>query len=67
MEYWQERLLDEHAQLCDRLMRLSALIVGESPGFAALDEEDKRLLRHQRMIMLDYSEVLQDRINRLKL
>ncbi len=61
---WQDRVIKEKAELDTKLVALSAFISRCDPRFEALPEEDKAILREQRGIMLEYSNVLESRILR---
>ena len=56
-------VVQEQAELAEKLEKLSVFI-SASPHFTSLPDEDKTLLRRQREIMLEYHEVLGDRIGR---
>ena len=62
MEDWLERVIQERKELNAKLAKLAAFISRRDPRFEALSEEDKRLLRRQREAMLEYSEILEERI-----
>jgi hypothetical protein len=64
MEPWQERLINEKAELDLKLERLTEF--GRSPQFQALDEEEQMLINRQHSLMEDYSEVLSKRIKRFQ-
>lgn len=66
MQPYQERVIAEQAELAYRLTKLSAFISKGVPAFEALDNEDQRLMRRQREVMLEYHEILGDRIARFK-
>ena len=61
MEDWQERVIAERDELGARLIKLSAFVV-QSPAFRSLGNEEKQRLRRQRETMLEYHEILEDRI-----
>jgi hypothetical protein len=65
MEAWQERVIAEHDELGDKLLKLSAFIA-ENPQFQSLDAEDQRLMREQLDSMRTYHTTLEDRILRFK-
>lgn len=66
MSSWSDRLVAERAELADRLTRLAAFISrNEADGFGALDLVDKDLLRRQRAAMLEYHDILDERVSRL--
>lgn len=58
----QQRVVDEKNALDEKLIKLSAFV--RTDTFTALEAEDKQLLRRQREVMLDYSDILGDRIAR---
>lgn len=58
----EQRVIDEKNALDEKLIKLSAFVRTEE--FYALDTEDRQLLRRQREVMLDYSDILGDRIAR---
>ena len=62
-ETFQDRVRDEKMELDLKLRRLGQFIE-QNPFFQDLDEIDQRLLRNQRMRMLDYSVILGQRIAR---
>jgi hypothetical protein len=57
---YQQRVIEECAELQERLYRLDKFLDGAL--FRTLDERERQLLRHQRAIMRDYRDVLQLRI-----
>jgi hypothetical protein len=59
---WQDRVIQEKAELDDKLLRLSSFIVG-APEFDDLKETEKELLIKQESLMSQYSEVLDARID----
>lgn len=61
MEPYQQRVLDEKAELETRAKALSAFI-GTSEVFAGLPEEEQKLLREQCEVMWQYFEILEKRI-----
>ena len=62
MEAWQERVIAERQDLDVKIVKLSTFI--GSPSFVALPGMDQRLLREQRGAMSEYSDILQQRIDR---
>ena len=58
----QQRVIDEKNALDEKLIKLSAFV--RTDEFYALDTEDRQLLRRQREVMLQYSDILGDRIAR---
>ena len=63
MEPWQQRVVDEHREVSDRLIKLTAFISGNE-AFARLHAIDQSLLRAQRSAMVDYEAVITQRIAR---
>lgn len=59
---FQQRVVDEEAELSDKLNKLGAFIHGEI--FSGLPEEDRRLLQEQDDHMRRYVAVLRLRIAR---
>ncbi len=63
MEPWQQRVVDEKAELDGKISRLSAFICGPgTTGFNTLSNVEKRRLCKQLKIMGDYSSILAERI-----
>jgi capsid portal protein len=58
----QQRVIDEMTELNIKLDNLSKFIQ-ESALFIKLDDEEKNRLLKQHGIMMEYSNILQDRIN----
>lgn len=70
---WQDRLIEEHEQLVERLDKLRAFIEVDGEGihnltdeFRALPEDDQDDLLEQLQHMEGYEDVLSRRINRLE-
>lgn len=61
----EQRVIDEHADLDDKLKKLSAFIK-VSPIYASLDEDEQGRLRIQQAAMTAYSEVLEQRIRHFR-
>lgn len=61
MEPYQQRVLDEKAELETRAKALSTFI-GTSKIFAGLPETEQKLLREQCEVMWQYFEILEKRI-----
>lgn len=57
----QQRVLDEKAELDDRLSKLTTFIES-SPIFAQLPIDEQERLRAQAAVMTDYSRILASRI-----
>lgn len=60
MQPHQQRVVDEKAELDEKLVKLSAFL--DTPIFAGLDEVEQRWLRNQAAAMALYSNILTDRI-----
>ena len=58
---YQERVISEHYELCNRLGRLSEYI--ESPTFLDLGEDEQWRMQAQRMAMELYAHILFGRIS----
>lgn len=56
----QQRVVNEKAELDDRLSKLQAFV--ENPKFISIDTGEQRRLLEQRNIMLAFSDILGDRI-----
>lgn len=63
---WHNRLVEERQQLFDRLSKLTQFIF-ESEFFCELDPTTQALLRKQRGIMLDYLNILDERVRLCRL
>lgn len=63
MQPHQERVVTESNELREKLTRLTAFISGNE-AFGKLEEKDQNLLRQQRDIMIEYLDVLGERIAR---
>jgi len=63
MEDWQQRVVDEKAELDEKLSKLQEFIEF-SPSFSTLETRDARLLMQQEYIMRNYSDILAKRIER---
>lgn len=63
MEDWQERVLDEHIALSNRLTALASFISRRDPKFLAMAPRDQQLMRLQRDAMLEYEDILSERIS----
>ncbi|MBY4723992.1 MULTISPECIES: crAss001_48 related protein [Burkholderia] len=57
---YQQRVIDEHAQLAERLEKLERFVA--SPKFAELHRCDRFLLSAQFGAMKQYERILQERI-----
>lgn len=65
MEAYQKRLVDEKAELDDKIKKLQRFV--ESSGaFESLNTYERSDLRRQLVHMTGYSEVLKRRINRFE-
>lgn len=60
----EQRVLTEKEELGEKIVKLSQFI-GTSEVFQGLDAEDQTLLREQWAAMLDYHDILEQRIARL--
>jgi hypothetical protein len=61
MQPYQERVVEEHKQLGEKIDKLDRF-VAEDEIFTALPVEEKFRLRQQLSIMLRYSSILAERI-----
>lgn len=61
MQDWQKRVLEEHAELSDKVIKLSDFI--NSDAFDAVDAENQDLLRQQRAAMVSYMTILSKRVS----
>jgi hypothetical protein len=64
MEPWQQRVVDEKAELDAKIERLRTFCYVNNRGFLSLFEEDRDLLRCQYEAMRQYSSILDRRIAR---
>ena len=60
MEAYQQRIVEEKNELCDRLLKLEFFIKGDK--FSSLPLAEQSRLSRQRDAMTDYLHVLQERI-----
>ncbi|MEQ1977590.1 hypothetical protein [Xenorhabdus sp. SGI240] len=58
----QQRVIDELAELNERIEKLSVFIGGDT--YNTLEETDRYLLRVQRSAMYNYAEILHMRVKR---
>ena len=65
MQPHEQRVIEEKRELDEKLVRLS-LFIGKDNIFKSLDSEDQKLLIEQETIMVDYSGILAERIERFK-
>lgn len=65
LQPFQQRVLDEHSELKDRLEKLTAFL--ETETFKNLEEDDRSLLEIQQMTMVNYEKVLGVRVNKILL
>lgn len=63
MKDWQTRVITERDDLGHRLTLLSIFIAKRPPDFDGLPEDGKNLLRRQREVMMEYYDVLEERIS----
>jgi hypothetical protein len=61
---WQQRVVEEERELRIKTEALGAFLV--SAACIELPEDDQSILRWQRKAMLEYLQVLNQRIDRLK-
>lgn len=61
MQPHQQRVIDEKAELEEKLLKLHQFICA-SPVFAGLSGAEKELLREQAQIMDQYNDILKERI-----
>jgi len=61
MEAYQERVVLEKKELDDKISKLSPFIGSEK--FSSVKEEEANRLRNQLSIMIDYSNILGERID----
>lgn len=61
-EDYQQRVVDERVELEEKLLKLQTFLISEKSN--SLDSVDRKLLTRQAAIMLDYSEILSERIDR---
>lgn len=59
----QQRVVDEKNELDEKLTKLIQFIEGRTFLFANLSDEEAKRLRHQAVLMRQYSSVLADRIS----
>lgn len=59
----QQRVVDEHRELGEKLSKLNAFLAS-SPIFASLDKVDRNLLEIQQSLMESYHKILWHRICR---
>jgi len=65
MSTWQERLIEEHAELDARGEKLVTFIMEEGGTYDTLPRSDQMYLVAQLAHMSSYCDVLEDRIDRL--
>ena len=58
----QQRVVDEHADLLERLRKLRAFIGDEKGLFRQLDDAERHRLMHQEDVMTELATVLAERI-----
>lgn len=64
MQPHQQRVVDELRELSDRREKLQAFIAGASNGvFEKLPSDEKERMRHQKDIMVQYEDILKERID----
>lgn len=62
MQPHQQRVIDEKAELDEKILKLSAFIDVANPIFASLPEAERGRLCVQADIMGQYSQILKERI-----
>ena len=60
VEPWQQRVIDEHAELDKKIGALAAFLAGER--FSTLPSAEKARLTHQLSAMQEYRSILSERI-----
>ena len=60
MEAYQDRVVLEKKELDDKISKLSLFIISEK--FSSVKEDEANRLRNQLSIMIDYSNILGERI-----
>ncbi len=63
-ESFQQRVVDEKKELDDKINKLC--VFETSPTFQNLPDDERDRLRRQRLIMIDYSDILRERIANFK-
>lgn len=58
----QQRVVDEHAKLLERLRKLRAFIADSKGPFRTLDDAERHCLAHQEEVMTDLAMVLAERV-----
>ena len=64
MQDWQQRVVDEKAELCERLAKLRQF--RQTAEFAAMESDDRSLMEKQAEYMQEYADILGRRIARFK-
>ncbi len=64
MQPHQQRVVDERAELGQKVSALARFISIENPVYMALPERDRDLLQDQLTVMLEYIDILDARIER---
>lgn len=57
---YQERAIKEHEDLCLRILKLEGFLLADQN----IESGEKRLLRNQMAVMIDYRSILEARIMR---
>lgn len=60
MQEWQQRVVDELTELVDKIIKLDSFI--ESEAYKKLDVQNQILIDRQKFSMLDYYDILDQRI-----
>lgn len=63
---WQQRVVEEHQELHDKVTKLTKFMASNNGLFESLEKEDKKLLVAQASVMWDYIDILEERIERFK-
>lgn len=58
---WKQRVVNEHWELCGRLVKLS-IFISTNSSFTAIEAYQQVLLRRQQKAMVEYEVVLAERI-----
>ena len=58
----QQRVVDEHAELLERLCKLRAFIADDKGPFRRLDDAERHRLMRQEEVMTELAEILAERV-----
>lgn len=64
MSDFKDRLVTEHSELSEKIEKLSNFL--ESERFSDIDKEQQELLKQQYQVMLEYQQILIQRIKLLQ-